>query len=286
MEARLAQGREVGLTRNEAAHAANGIFDAALLPRRIGIAEEGLNIDAMEPMMACELGAVVEGDGPAQVRRQHFEERQQLFGDRLCGLIGRPGGKQDAALALMHGEHGLTVFGEQHQVGFPMTCGLAVGHGGRPLSDGNTAFDQACRAAAPAATQAALALAARQIVPPAVVFGAGDLGVDEAVDALVADHGAPGLAGQATGDLLGRPAFGEPLKHCAAQLRFSFEARARPAPRSRLFLGVTGFVTDVTAAIALELARDGRRRAIQSCRDLPDRAANGLNSGNLTPLLQ
>src|SRR6266478_7594727 len=70
MEARLAQGREVGLTRNEAAHAANGIFDAALLPRRIGIAEEGLNIDAMEPMMAC--------------------ERQQLFGDRLCGLIGRP----------------------------------------------------------------------------------------------------------------------------------------------------------------------------------------------------
>src|SRR6266404_5898041 len=48
------------VARNEAAHAANGIFDAALLPRRIGIAEEGLNIDAMEPMM--ELGAVVEGD--------------------------------------------------------------------------------------------------------------------------------------------------------------------------------------------------------------------------------
>jgi hypothetical protein len=76
------------LARDEAAHATDGIFDAALLPGRIGIAEERLNIDAMERAVACELGAVVEGDGLAQVRRQRFEERQQVLGDVRWALLG------------------------------------------------------------------------------------------------------------------------------------------------------------------------------------------------------
>ena len=37
------QGGEVGLARNEAAHAADGILDAALLPGGIGVAEVDLD---------------------------------------------------------------------------------------------------------------------------------------------------------------------------------------------------------------------------------------------------
>src|SRR3954453_915654 len=56
-------------------------------------------------------------------------------------------------------------------------------------------------AALPAPT-APLALAARQTSAPAIVFGAGELGVDEAVDALVGDHLASMLEGEPAGNLL------------------------------------------------------------------------------------
>jgi hypothetical protein len=39
-------------------------------------------------------------------------------------------------------------------------------------------------------------------------------------------------------------------------------------------------------AVAPHLARDRRWRAIQSCRDLPDRAAIGLKAGNLAAVFQ
>ncbi len=286
VEALVGEGGEIGLARNKATHAPDGIFDAALLPGRVGIAEERLEVEPVERTMACELGAVVEGDGAAQVRWQRLEDRQEMFGDGFCGLVGRPGGEQDAALALMHGEHRLTVFGEQHQVGFPMTWGLPIGGGRRPFRYGNAAFDEGRGACALPAAEAAFALAARQIVAPAIILGASHLGIDEAVDALVADHVAAGLAGQTASDLFGGPAAGERLEDGATQVGLPFQARARPAPRARLFLGVTRFVTDVTAAIAPHLARDRRWRAIQSCRDLPDRAATGLKSGNLASVVQ
>jgi hypothetical protein len=286
VEAAIREGREVGLARDEAAHTTDGIFDATLLPGRVRIAKEGLDGEAVKQAMTGELGAIVEGHGLAQPRRQVFEERVQMRGDAIGGFVGRPGGEQDAGLALMDGEHGLAVLGEQHEVGLPMAGAVAVGGGGRSFGYGNTAFDEGCGAAALAAAQATPALAARQIVPPAVILGAGDLGIDEAVDALVTDHLAAGLAGEAAGDLLGRPTLGETLEDGSAQLGLAFEARARPAPRPRLFLGVTCFVADLAAAVAPHLARDCRWRAIQSCRDLPDRAPFGLKSGNLASLLQ
>jgi hypothetical protein len=186
----------------------------------------------------------------------------------------------------MQGEHGLAVLGEQHEVGLPMAGAGAIGGCWRSFGDGNTAFDEACGAAALAAAQAPLALAARQIVAPAVVFGAGDLGVDEAVDAFVADHLVANLAGKPTCDLLGGPALGQTLEDGTAQVGLAVEAGARPAPRLRLFLGVTCFVADLASSVAPHLARDRRWRAIQSCRDLPDRAPVGLKSGNLASVFQ
>jgi hypothetical protein len=286
VEAPIREGCEVSFARDEAAHTTDGVFDAALLPGRVGIAEEGFDGEAVKQLMTGKLGAIVESNGLAQPRGQAFEERVQMRGDAIGGLVGRPGRKQEAGLALMNGEHGLAVLGEQHEVGFPMAGAVAVGDRRRSFGYGDTAFDQACGTATPAAAETALALAARQIVPPAVVLGAGDLGVDEAVDALVADHLVATLASESAGDLLGRPASGEMLENVAAQVGLAFEARARPASRLRLFLGVTWFVSDLAAAVAPHLARDRRWRAIQSCRNLPDRAPVGLKSGNLASVLQ
>src|SRR3990172_5687478 len=109
----------------------------------------------------------------------------------------------------MQGEDGLSVFGEEHEVGFPMTCRIAGGGLCGALGDGDTAVDKACRTAAFAAAEAALALAAGKQAAPAVVLGACDLSVDETVDGLMADDGPACLKLEPAGDLLGRPAAGQ-----------------------------------------------------------------------------
>ncbi|WP_210164302.1 hypothetical protein, partial [Bradyrhizobium sp. WSM2254] len=48
---------EVGLSGDEAAQAADGVLDAALLPRRVGVAEEGLHQEALQGKVGGELGA-------------------------------------------------------------------------------------------------------------------------------------------------------------------------------------------------------------------------------------
>src|SRR4051794_6702442 len=52
------EGGEIGLARHEAAHSADGVFDAALLPRRIGVAEIGIDGEPVQCAMTGELGAV------------------------------------------------------------------------------------------------------------------------------------------------------------------------------------------------------------------------------------
>jgi hypothetical protein len=286
LEARLRQGGEIGLSRNEASQAADGVLDAAFLPGRVRVAEEGLDREPVQPSMPGELGAVVEGDRAAQAGRQRGEDRAEVARDTGGLLVRWPHRDQQARLPLVHGEHGVAVASEQHEVGFPVARGLAVGSVGRAFGDWNPAVNEACGATAPAAAEPPPALAARQVVPPAIVLRAGDLGIDEAVDALVADDLAAGLAGQPSGHLLRRPALRQAVENSAPQGGLPFQARARPAPRSGLLLGVTRLVADLAAAITPYLTRDGRWRAIQSCRDLPERAAFALKAGNLASLVQ
>src|SRR5262249_52356123 len=63
VELSMRESCEVGLSRDEAAHATDGIFDAALLPGRIRIAKEGFDGEAVKQAMTGELGAIVEGHG-------------------------------------------------------------------------------------------------------------------------------------------------------------------------------------------------------------------------------
>ena len=79
---------KIGLARKGSAHASDGILDAALLPRGVGIAKEGLEPELMKLVVASELGAVVEGDGLAKAVRQRPEGVEQLLGDRVCSLAG------------------------------------------------------------------------------------------------------------------------------------------------------------------------------------------------------
>ena len=252
-------GREiiqVGLARDEATHPADGVFDASLLPGRVGIAEEGLDRKTVQRQMTGELGAIVEGHGLSQALGQGGEQAHEMAGDPNSDLAGDADAKQQARGSLVNGQDRLAVFGEHHQVGFPMSRDMAAGGLEWPFCQRNTAFDETCGAAASFASDPALTFAAWQVTPPAAVPGAPDLGVDEAVNGLVRDHLVTALEGEPTCDLLWRPTPPEALQHRAAQVGLPCEAYARPAPRSHLLLGIAWPVTDRRASIALQLPRD------------------------------
>lgn len=71
---------------------------------------------------------------------------------------------------------------------------------------------------------AALVLGAGQVVAPGAVVGAPHLGVDEAVDALMADGDGGLLLLEPAGDLLGRPTALEAIEHQLAQLCIVLQA--------------------------------------------------------------
>ena len=252
-------GRErgkVGFAGDEAAHSPDGIFDTALLPGRVGIAEEGLDRQAAQQEVTSKLGAVIEGHGLAERLWQAGEQVEEMTGNAMGRLAGQADRQQEAGLALVHGEDRLAVFCEHHQIGFPVPAGRAIGGLDGPVCHGNTAFNEVWGAATLSAATASFALAAGQIVSPAVVLGAGNLGIDETIDALIGDHFATLLALEPAGDLFGRPSACEPLNDGCSQALVAFEARSFPAPGPGLLLGVAGLVSHLSAAIALQLPRD------------------------------
>jgi hypothetical protein len=55
-----------------------------------------LQIEAVQAGVACELGAVVEGDCSAQLRWDGLQQLLDQFGDEIGGFVIGPGGEQDA----------------------------------------------------------------------------------------------------------------------------------------------------------------------------------------------
>lgn len=279
-------GFEIGFAGQVSAQAGVSVFDAAFLPWGMGIAEVGLQAERVEVEVACELGAVVEGEGPAQMRGQEFEPMLEQGSDRLGGFAVGSACEQDSRRSLVQGEDVVLVFGEAEEVGFPMTWLGSIEGGGIALVHANTAFDEACRAAAALATTSALAFGAREEQPPGEVLGAGDLGVDEAVDGLMGDAVLGFVAEHSSGDLLGRVAAGQLIEDGGLEVWLSGELGAGPASRPGLLVCVGRLVADFSAGVALQLASDRRWRAIQTCRDFPDRLAGLVTAGNLAPVLQ
>src|SRR5512140_3773513 len=85
---------------------------------------------------------------------------------------------------------------------------------------------------------AALVFGAGQIVAPAAVVGPFELGIDEAIDRLVADDAVPCLARQPPGDLLGRPAFAKAIEDGFAQGILTLQPGTAPAPGIGLLLRI------------------------------------------------
>jgi len=115
--------------------------------------------------------------------------------------------------------------------------GAAV-DGGRSRIDGDAVFYEIVGGALAATGRASPGSAAGQVMAPGTVVGAADLGVDEAVDALVADGYGGVLLEQAAGDLLGRPADLELAEDEAAQPGIALQARACPSPGAGLLVGI------------------------------------------------
>ena len=149
----LREGRQVGLARQGPAQAADGVLDAALLPGRMGLTEEGLEAESMEGVMPRKLRPVIEGDRLAPGGRQGRQQGLHGLGDGGGGFAGGPRGNQQAGVAFMQGQDGLAVDPEQHQIGLPVPGGAAIRDGVRPLGQRAAQGDEGCRAAAFEATR-------------------------------------------------------------------------------------------------------------------------------------
>lgn len=114
---------------------------------------------------------------------------------------------------------------------------------------------------------------------------AGDLGIDEAVDGLMADEGKAILERQPSRHLLGREAVGKTLEDDVAKLAAALQFGAGPASGASPVLSL-GRSISLGPLIALQFASNARWRAIQSCSNFPERTAFGLKSGNLAAVFQ
>ncbi len=235
----------------------------------MGIAEEGIDPEGIaQRVMVGKFGAVVLGQGAAQLGWQRHQPVIQLGGG-WCGLTAGGLGQQDKSRGTFLGDqHGLAISAEQHIVGFPVSWLTACIDIEWTFADGNTVFDVLNRAASLAATITTLELGTWQIEPPGKVLGAADLGVDEAVDALVTDGCCRLLLPQAPSDLLRGPTVLQAAEDQFSEFVVALEFGPGPPAGSGLLLSIDRFVSDFGAAIALQFARDCRWRAIQSCRDL------------------
>ncbi len=137
------ESSKIGFAWHEAAHPADRILDAALLPWGVRIAEEGLDREAVERQVTGELGAVVEGDGLAQLLWQDCKQSNEMACDTPRDLAGETNAKQQTRGALVYGQDGRAVLGEHHQVGLPMARDAAIGGLEGPFVQGNTAFNEA-----------------------------------------------------------------------------------------------------------------------------------------------
>ena len=81
---------QVGLAWKGASESSDGVFDTTFLPRRVSVAEEGLNAERMELVMFGELSAVVEGEGLSPMRWKRSEngrDWRRRWERRLCRVV-------------------------------------------------------------------------------------------------------------------------------------------------------------------------------------------------------
>ena len=162
---------KLGLSGQRASEPANGILDAALLPRRVRITEVGLQVELVgQEVMQGELRTAIEGECFAQWRRDRLEQFCEAFGSALGFAIGRMVEDGEARLSFMGDKQVVTVFGEQHEVRFPVSRRGAIGGLDGPLTDRAAELDGAGGAAAAFAQASAPEFATGQQAMPIVLL--------------------------------------------------------------------------------------------------------------------
>ena len=204
---------QVSLAGQSPAQPANGILHAALLPGGVGIAEEGLDPQLMEAVMAGELGPVIEGHRPAPGGGHLPEQVRQGARDGAGGFARGPEGEEEAGVTFVQGQHRLAIGSKEHQVGLPVPGRAAVSGALGALGKRAAQRHEGGRTAPLAAAPAPLPPGPRQVVSPPLVLRARKLPVEEPVDALVGDDPPARLHRKPPGHLLRRPALCEMGEH-------------------------------------------------------------------------
>ena len=186
----------------------------------------------------------------------------------------------------MSDQNCLTVLSEQHQVRLPMTGLSALVDVGRSPIDGHSVLDMIHRTTTSVSTPTALAFATGQVLTPAIVLSTANLGVDKAINRLIADHRSSLFLFQSSGDLSRRPTLSQTLEHLLLKFRLTQQPTSPPTAALSLLLGVGRLITDLSAAVTFKLAHYSRWRAIHSCRDLADCFPGLAKSGKRAALFK
>ena len=104
LDAILGDEVEIGFAWEDASESADGVFDAALLPGRVSVAEEGLDA---ELIVECELGTIVEGEAFPDVLGDWFEEPGEVLFGAGGSSIGWCRDESIARLSFMEDEERL-----------------------------------------------------------------------------------------------------------------------------------------------------------------------------------
>jgi hypothetical protein len=130
---------EVGFPQQIPAQPAMCVFDTALLPRGMGIAEIGFETKCMQTVIPGELSTVVEGKCFSQALWQEAEPILKMLCDEVCGFVFGPVCQENAGRALVEGENVLSVLCKADEIAFPVPWhasaeynAIAFGYGTRP----------------------------------------------------------------------------------------------------------------------------------------------------------
>lgn len=174
-------GIEIGLAWQGASQASDGIFDAAFLPGRSDIAEEGLYSGLFgDPVMEGEFRAIIERHGLAHGIGEVMDHGGKVGGCPVGLAVLGSVNDGEARRALMGDEDGLAILGEQHEIGFPMAWCFAVIGLVASLAYRTPLLDDVDHAAASAAETASPMLGAGQEAMPVILLSRAM--IDEAID--------------------------------------------------------------------------------------------------------
>src|SRR5579863_67568 len=290
VEAMGGQSVEVGVSGQLAAQTTNRVFNAALLPRRVGVTEPGSDAKALvEEIVFAELGSVIEGDGLTQVGGHGFHHGAEIVGDRLrCSRL-LPHQQGAPRSAFLRHQQELSRFAEAHEVGFPVARAGSGCHHRRTIVDGNPVQYGRRRPSPIGQTLSTTVLLARQPAMQGFVEGP-TAPINVTVNGFVADAVAVRSLGHAPGNLLRRPTRGETLQNLLTKFRLTFQlvgSTAGMTTQHQLLRALRIVAPGPLLgglAVALQFTAAGGRASPQNASDTAQRFTVCMQTVNLNPL--